>query len=197
MDTPLKKGFRRRTPVMIGCLLLVAANAFAGESSGSGVFTRLHDFAIPAAFGAIAAVILLHFRIVQRFRRGLGSLVDSSSKIAGGTLRQMAPIGGSEEVRRLSDAFNDMVQRLRESEEHLILLLKETEEGNRLKSEFLSNMSHEFRTPLNGIMGFTQLILDDPTTSAEHREYLETVANSAESLLAVVKDVLECLKLEE
>jgi len=63
------------------------------------------------------------------------------------------------------------------------------------KQRFVANMSHEFRTPMNGILGMSGLLLDTPLTP-EQREYAETVRNSAQSLLSVLNDVLELSRLE-
>ncbi len=63
------------------------------------------------------------------------------------------------------------------------------------KSDFLANMTHEVRTPLNGILGMTGLALE---TDLQHdqREYLELVKSSAEALLSLVNDVLDFSKYE-
>jgi signal transduction histidine kinase/CheY-like chemotaxis protein/HPt (histidine-containing phosphotransfer) domain-containing protein len=68
-------------------------------------------------------------------------------------------------------------------------------DASRAKSEFLANMSHEIRTPMNGIIGMTDLALG-MTVNADTRECLDTVKSSAESLLAILNDVLDFSKIE-
>jgi CheY-like chemotaxis protein/nitrogen-specific signal transduction histidine kinase len=66
---------------------------------------------------------------------------------------------------------------------------------SRLKSEFVANISHEIRTPINGVVGLTSLLLETSLTP-EQREYAEGITQSAEALLALVNDVLDLSNIE-
>jgi two-component system, NarL family, sensor histidine kinase BarA len=72
---------------------------------------------------------------------------------------------------------------------------KEAIEASRIKSEFLANTSHEIRTPLNGILGFAALTLKT-NINEQQADYLNTIHNSAQSLLTVINGILDFSKLE-
>lgn len=72
--------------------------------------------------------------------------------------------------------------------------LEKAEIGNRTKYEFLSNIGHEIRTPMTGVLGMTELLLDTPLQS-EQREHLETIRTSSISLLRILDDILEFSKM--
>ncbi len=66
---------------------------------------------------------------------------------------------------------------------NVFLRLKNVEEIDKLKGDFLTLFSHEARTPLNGILGFAQLLQESPTLSEEDKEFVELIITSGESLL--------------
>ena len=70
------------------------------------------------------------------------------------------------------------------------------EKANQVKTQFLSNMSHDMRTPINGIMGMLDIINKNRENSARVDDCLNKIAVSAEHLLSLINDVLDMTKLE-
>ncbi|MDE2516682.1 MAG: response regulator [Rhodospirillales bacterium] len=64
------------------------------------------------------------------------------------------------------------------------------------KSRFLARMSHEVRTPLNGILGLAQVLVQDPRLAADQREWAETLERAGRHLLSIVNDALDLAKVE-
>ncbi len=69
------------------------------------------------------------------------------------------------------------------------------EHSSQEKSLFLANMSHEIRTPMNAILGFSELLQAD-LREPRHRQYLQSIRTSADSLLQLINDILDMSKIE-
>ena len=83
-------------------------------------------------------------------------------------------------------------QRLREEREN-------ADQANRAKNVFLASMSHEFRTPLNAIIGFSELLESEilgPIGNEKYVEYIGDISQSGRHLLALITDVLDVTKIE-
>jgi PAS domain S-box-containing protein len=91
-------------------------------------------------------------------------------------------------------SFIDITQR-KAAERELRYAKELAETASRAKSEFLAVMSHEVRTPMNAIVGMTELTMDTPLTLVQH-ENLNVVKASASSLLRIFDDILEFSRME-
>jgi len=75
-------------------------------------------------------------------------------------------------------------------------LAEKARAGDRAKSEFLAVMSHEVRTPMNGILGFAELLSRAPLLPPEYHNYAQTIVQSGEALLHILDDILDFSRLE-
>ncbi|MBX2885797.1 MAG: response regulator, partial [Granulosicoccus sp.] len=89
-------------------------------------------------------------------------------------------------------ASTALVERLKKD---LVIAEQQLQTANKSKSQFLANMSHELRTPMNGILGMTELLLESGLDDKQMR-FSESVRRSAESLLAVINDLLDFSRME-
>lgn len=86
---------------------------------------------------------------------------------------------------------------LRYSENEIRIAVETVRQTNEIKDRFLSNMSYNIRTPLNNVVGFSQLIASEPNIEEETREeYAEIIRLSSDKLMRLVNDVLDLSRLE-
>ena len=97
--------------------------------------------------------------------------------------------------KQAEDALRETNRRLEVTTAEAQALALRAEAANTAKSQFLVNMSHEFRTPMNGVLGMTGLLLDT-ALDPDQRRCAETVLASGESLLRILNDVLDFSKIE-
>ena len=82
-----------------------------------------------------------------------------------------------------------------EKNKELEIALASAREATELKSQFLANMSHQIRTPMNGVIGMLSLLLETPPLTSEQQDFAETARGSAEALLTVISDILDFSKI--
>lgn len=93
----------------------------------------------------------------------------------------------------------DSSQSLKAQQEHtreLELAEQQIERSNQAKSAFLAQASHEIRTPMNGILGMIQHLRESRGLSSEARQHIESIEKCSESLLTILRDVLDLSKVE-
>jgi signal transduction histidine kinase len=153
----------------------------AEEISGSARITTL----ITVLLGMILALLVTGW-VHQALWAPLNRLHEGFSKVAGGNYAppRDLPYGGGDEIGDLSRSFRAMTQRL--------------EDLDRLKTEFVGVASHELKTPINVIRGYTELIEEELAGDVtEHqREILDRIAEQTRSMAKMVNRLMDISKLE-
>jgi len=126
---------------------------------------------------------------------GMYGIANRREDYAEDLIRFLAPFGATYGVLIHSMRITEMEY---EVTDYLDRARTEAEQASRAKSEFLSSMSHELRTPLNVILGFAQLLADDPNSelSQSHKENAEEILRAGDHLLGLVNEVLDLARIE-
>lgn len=176
---------------------------------------RLMDFLIVETASPSGTIVTMAKRIPPRFKRLDKRDLDTlMSKI-----EAKSPQNPYEELQQQNKELLSALDELRARQMELAQLNRELDETNRgvvalyaelddkadflqraseLKSHFLSNMSHEFRTPLNSITALSQILLDrlDGDLSPEQEKQVRFIRSSAQDLMDLVNDLLDLAKVE-
>lgn len=174
---------------------------------------RLYGYSAGEAIGKSVSMLLLPDRnyelieILEKLKRGEtvseeavrrrkdGTLVEVSLRISP-IKNSLGQVKAASEIARDISDLKRAENEVRELNRKLELTVAEAEAANRAKSRFLSTMSHEIRTPMNAVLGYTQLMLRDPTLGTEAKTNLKIISRSGEHLLGLINDVLDMSKIE-
>ncbi|MEM7346438.1 MAG: ATP-binding protein, partial [Chloroflexota bacterium] len=165
-----------------------------------------HQHLAPFAWLVILTSLLIIFGFPIFFRTNLVTpltqLVTGVRKVNQGNFDAKVPVLYNDEIGFLASSFNGMVRSLEQAEEEkerarqLEAEKELAEAANQAKSTFLANMSHELRSPLNAILGFSQVIQRNQTLHPDDRDNLGIVIRSSEHLLTLINQVLDLSKIE-
>ena len=132
---------------------------------------------------------------IRDVSKGFGILQDQPD-----TLPPALPLPKTkDELADMVVGFNrhlDVLAAQQIAAQQLLIAQQAAEAASRAKSDFLATMSHEIRTPMNGILGMAQLLLMPESKEEVRLEYVRTILNSGETLLALLNDILDLSKVE-
>ncbi len=114
-------------------------------------------------------------------------------------LRQVKDLGENANLLKVIETERAMISEFRAKEEQRVAEMRsakeDADEANRAKSAFLAVVSHEIRTPMTGVMGMVRLLLDSSITK-QQRDYVLTIQESSEAMLALLNDILDFEKIQ-
>lgn len=154
-------------------------DSFVQGAGERGIF----PFPLFASFGlCILLGTALTAFLSKKALNPINKVIKATHQVARGDFSARVNIKGIGELEELSQSFNKMVQELATIET--------------LRSDFVNNFSHEFKTPIVSIRGFAKLLRENSLTEAERREYLDIIIAESERLSALSAHVLNLSKYE-
>ena len=176
--------------VLLLTLLIVALIVFALEKTGGLNNWQLTHF--PLRYFFFIAVISLFLGTILSFFFGkfplqpLNNVINAMNRLAAGDfgtrLSGDSPLSSMPFVKEMIDSFNTMASELENTE--------------MLRSDFINNFSHEFKTPITSISGFAKLLRNGDLSEREREEYLEVIEKESIRLSDMATNILNLTKLE-
>jgi len=192
---------------------------FSGREAGTGRSVQVRAKAVKAGKRTLGLAALFYYPDVLKTRRGIALrngmrrfiwagliavlpifalawylglyltkpiyvLVDGARAVGKGDLDHRIQVGRSDEIGELADEFNKMAEKLHEVD--------------RLKEEFMANITHELRSPTASIVGFSDMLLSGTAgqLSPKQEDWTETIKKSAQRLGGMINNILDIAKLE-
>lgn len=128
----------------------------------------------------IASIMLLQF--TNRMNRQIKDMNQAAKYLAKGNFDKSIRVDRNDELGELMESFNHMAHELKQAEG--------------MKRNFISNLSHDLRSPLQSITGYTRAILDGTIDETRQERYLKIVLDESERLTKLVNDILDLSKME-
>ncbi len=180
------------------CVSIPLSEAVAASFAGSGatdlvvaepaaslttVFGDLTPRLVFSGLIGVAAALVLGFLLSQSVAAPLRNIARAARSVARGSYRQRVPATGPREVRELAATFNRMTEEVQRSQQTL--------------RDFLANISHELKTPLTSIRGFSEAVqdgtIDDPEGIQRSAKVISTESNR---VLRLVEELLDLSRIE-
>jgi signal transduction histidine kinase len=136
---------------------------------------------ISLSFSGILAVILI-FLITERMGYEIKVINDAAKYISEGNFDKKIIINRKDELGQLAESFNLMADELNQQEQ--------------TKRMFISSLSHDLRSPLTNIKGYTRGMLDGTIEEDKKERYLKIVLNESDRLIKMINDLLDLSKME-
>jgi signal transduction histidine kinase len=206
MNRDLDTMFALATPALVSSTLRIGIARATLEDQLTALLWR----SVPLYLALVLLALVVEIVIVRRFVRPIVGMGRAARRIAGGDLLSRVSEGAAlqNEVGELVRNFNEMAERMsklhsgleekvRERTRELEVANAKLRELDKVKSSFLSTVSHEFRTPLTAIKAFAQILLDSPVEDEHTRHrFLNIIDTESDRLARLISDLLDLAKIE-
>ncbi len=169
-------------PIMAYNRIIGAVYLLERDTDQAALIRHLQETIIWISIGLEGMVVISSLLFAWAFSRRMGAIFVSVRKLHGGDYSVRMPERGHDELARLGAAFNRLAQRLNQSEE--------------VRKQFVSNASHELKTPLASIKLLTDSILQNDMDMNTMREFVSDVGNEADRLTRLSAKLLELTRLD-
>jgi len=186
--SPLADRLERLTNQLVN---RAAGDMVASIETSQGAYLTSRWVVIGFAVGSIGLALILGYAFSWSLIGPVKEMDARLKQIASGDFSQHVEVLNRDELGTLAANLNRMNDELGQ-------LYQQLETANRHKSDFLASMSHEFRTPLNAIIGYGRLVrrATEGQISPLQRENLQDLLNNAERLLNLIDSLLDFAKIE-
>jgi len=145
---------------------------------------QAHQFIFLSGVGAFFLALGITYIVSRKLSQPLIQMEYAARRIATGDLNVRVSVSSEDEMGSLAQAINDLAQELQRYRD--------------TRSEFFANISHELRTPITYLEGYTKVLSDELyDTEEEKRKYLDVIRQEAVRLKHLVQDLFELSKMEE
>ena len=170
---------KRFDPLGATWVVLAQPEAFIASTAAGDLATRL----LEAGGAALIVAMLLILLISRSLTRPITALAAAAEDIAAGNYSRRVGIGGDDEIGMLGSAFNRMAEAV--------------ERARKVQRDFLANVSHELKTPLTSLIGFSQALVDgNLLTDAERSRAATIVHEESQRVLRMAQELLDLARVE-
>lgn len=183
-----------------GKILLMRSNVESMQES-VGVANR---FLVYVGLGSAFLISVIMVFVSRRFSKPLQQLSKMAVKMADLNFDVKYPIHSNDEVGELGESINELsgkleatISKLKSANNELLLDIRKKTEAEEVRQEFLSNVTHELKTPIALIQGYAEGLKDNISENAEDREfYCDVIIDEAAKMNSMVKKLLTLNHLE-
>lgn len=181
----VKRVYGLATAGETGCAAMVGITSESLYGPARNQFNRHLLFAVAGLLLAMLGAVL----IAQRIAGPVRQLSSAARRFGSGDSSARASIQTSGELEDLRNSFNSMAAEIQKREARLTEL-------DRLKSDFVSGVSHEMRTPLTTIKTLTSVLIRGNSSDAERLEFLQTIMEECDRQIDLVLNLLDLSRIE-